>query len=371
MTADALQNRLKDLRTFLMTSLKAVEINLKEKNDILQIVSSFRLDIEKRLNELEKDITNKIQEQYNTCRQLLIKQRDILKKQERDIIGREDDLKALQVCTNEIQYAQTIKTLDVSTHKFETEMNSKMTTTMLTFEPNDLISQIITTVKSIGNIRVSKTNWEKYYVRLNLKLKCNARNGRWMGFYSQFNIQHKIDLYMDFSEGSVTGGGIDKHGQFTIAGAWDVYTREIQFSKRNKGENSVDYDGQLSQDGCMIDGWLNGCSSCDKFKISFVSSFNAVSGRWTGSYNQYGARHAFMIDIAFDDDRVSGQGDDGIGKFSINGDGNSSTGKLQFYKQYHGAHNVDYSGQLSCNGRSMHGIYNVRGLSDSFTMTVT
>ena len=88
MTADALQNRLKDLRTFLMTSLKEVEINLnsltKEKNDILQIVSSFRLDIEKRLNELDKDMTDKIQKQYNACRQLLIKQKDILKKQERE-----------------------------------------------------------------------------------------------------------------------------------------------------------------------------------------------------------------------------------------------------------------------------------------------
>ena len=274
MAADALQNRLKDLRTFLITSLKEVKINLnsltKEKNDILQIVSSFRLDIEKRLNELEKDITNKIQEQYNAGRQLLIKQRDIIEKQERDIIGREDDLKAFKDCTNEIQFAQTIKTLDVSTHKYETEMNSKMTTIMLTFEPNDLISQIITTVKSIGNIRVSTTNWEKYYVRLCLKSKCNARNGRWMGVYSQFSIPHKFNLYMDFSEGNVTGKGIDKHGQFTINGAWDVSTREIQFSKRNEEKHSVDYNGQLSKDGCMIDGCLNGYSSCDKFNISFV-----------------------------------------------------------------------------------------------------
>ncbi|VDI74281.1 Hypothetical predicted protein, partial [Mytilus galloprovincialis] len=261
------------------------------------------------------------------------------------LIGREDDLKAFEDCTNEIQFAQTIKTLDVSTHKFETEMNSKITSIMLTFEPNETVSQIITAVKAIGNIRVSTTNWEKYYVRLCLKSKCNARNGRWMGVYSQFSIPHKFNLYMDFSEGNVTGEGIDKHGQFTINGAWDVSTREIQFSKRNEEKHSVDYDGQLSKDGCMIDGCLK------------------------GSYNQYGVRHAFVVDIAFDDGRVSGQGDDRIVKFSINGDWNSSTGKLQFYKQYHGAHNVEYSGQLLCNGRSMHGIYNIRGLAESFTMT--
>ncbi|CAC5424568.1 unnamed protein product [Mytilus coruscus] len=385
MAADDLEKRLKDIGTVARTSLKEVKTNveslIKQKSDILQMVSTFRKEIEKRLDELEQEITEDIEKQYNTCQQRVMEQKTVMEKQEKEIMDRNADITSLKLCTNDIQFFQTIKTLDVSTHKYETEMTTKIKTITLEYEPNEEIPKLIEALKTFGNVRISETDLELHHIpdkmqqsQVQVKntkdTKSNGRNGHWSGFYNQHNRQHQFELDIAFLEEKVTGEGIDKIGKFTITGTLDVSSRSIEFSKQYTGAHSVEYSGHLSLDGCKMDGQYNVGGSSDKFTMTFVPSYNAVSGHWTGFYNQYGDRHAFELDIAFEGDKVSGKGDDGIGKFSINGDWISSSGKIQFCKQYHGAHSVDYSGQLSCDGRSMKGKYNVSGFSDNFTMTV-
>lgn len=68
----------------------------------------------------------------------------------------------------------------------------------------------------------------------------------------------------------MTGEGIDTIGQFTITGTLDISSRSIQFRKQYKGAHCVDYSGQLSPDGCKMDGHYNIGGSTDKFTMSFV-----------------------------------------------------------------------------------------------------
>ncbi|XP_063406891.1 uncharacterized protein LOC134690774 [Mytilus trossulus] len=383
--ADDLEKRLKEIGTVARTSLKEVKTNVdslvKQKSDILQMVSSVRKEIENRLDKLEQDITKEIEKQYNTCQQRVMEQKLVMERQEQELMDRNADINSLKLCTNDIQFFQTIKTLDVSTHQYETEMTTRITRISLEYESNEEISKLIAALKSFGNVRISETDLEldhipdkmhqsQVQVKHSTTTKSNGQNGHWSGFYKQHNRQHQFELDIAFLEGNVTGEGIDTIGQFTIAGTWDVSSRSIQFRKQYKGAHCVDYSGQLSTDGCKMDGQYNIGGSTDKFTMSFVPAHHAVSEHWTGFYNQNDNRHAFELDIAFKGDKVSGKGDDEIGKFSINGDWISSSGKIQFCKQYHGAHSVDYSGQLSSDGRSMKGKYNVCGFSDSFTMTV-
>ncbi|VDI48491.1 Hypothetical predicted protein [Mytilus galloprovincialis] len=383
--ADDLEKRLKDIVTVARTSLKEVKTNadslIKQKSDILQMVSTVRKEIEKHLDELEQDITEEIEKQYNTCQQRVMEQKIVMEKQEKELMDRNADINSLKLCTNDIQFFQTIKTLDVSTHQYETAMTTNITRISLEYEPNEEIPKLVAALKTFGNIRLSETDLELHHIpdkmqqsQVQVKntkdTKSNGRTGHWSGFYKQHDRQHPFELDIVFMEGNVTGEGIDQIGKFTIAGTCDVSSRRIQFRKQYKGAHSVNYSGQLSQDGCKMEGQYNIGGSSDKFTMTFVPAYHAVSGHWTGFYNQNGNRYAFELDIAFEGDKVSGEGDDGIGKFSINGDWISSSGKIQFCKQYHGKHSVDYSGQLSCDGRSMKGKYNVSGFSDNFTMTV-
>jgi hypothetical protein len=67
---------------------------------------------------------------------------------------------------------------------------------------------------------------------------------------------------------------------------------------------------------------------------------------------------------------VSGSGADEIGTFFINGSWDVYNGAVSFCKQYHGAHSVDYNGNLTLDGRSMDGRYNVGGHVDTFDMSL-
>ena len=71
--------------------------------------------------------------------------------------------------------------------------------------------------------------------------------------------------------------------------------------------------------------------------------------------------------MAFQGNKVVGEGTDSIGTFSIAGQRNSS-GAVVFTKQYHGQHSVAYNGQLCPDGSSMHGSYTVSGAVGSFIM---
>ena len=73
--------------------------------------------------------------------------------------------------------------------------------------------------------------------------------------------------------------------------------------------------------------------------------------------------------MAFQGNKVVGEGTDEIGGFSIVGQ-RSPSGEVKFTKQYHGQHSVAYHGQLVPDGTSMHGSYSVGSAVGSFIMTL-
>lgn len=96
----------------------------------------------------------------------------------------------------------------------------------------------------------------------------------------------------------------------------------------------------------------------------------AKSGHWIGYYEQYSERHWFSINLCFEADRVSGDGDDEISLFSINGPFDPLTGEISFTKYYHGQHTVEYTGHVTPDGYTMTGEYSVGEYTgDVFRMT--
>ena len=71
--------------------------------------------------------------------------------------------------------------------------------------------------------------------------------------------------------------------------------------------------------------------------------------------------------MAFQGNKIVGEGTDSIGTFSITGQ-RSPAGEVVFNKQYHGQHSVAYKGQMIPDGSSMHGSYKAGGNVGSFIM---
>jgi hypothetical protein len=71
------------------------------------------------------------------------------------------------------------------------------------------------------------------------------------------------------------------------------------------------------------------------------------SGLWDGFWQQTGWGRQAMREfhLAFSSDRISGQGTDVVGPFTISGTLDRSTGGVAFRKQYVGAHAVTYIGR--------------------------
>jgi hypothetical protein len=77
-----------------------------------------------------------------------------------------------------------------------------------------------------------------------------------------------------------------------------------------------------------------------------------TSGLWTGHYEQYGAHHAQQMVLEFADGLVRGDGKDGIGRFTLEGEyrvGDDEV-RLGWIKTYDGAHSVLYLGTLGADG---------------------
>ncbi|CAG2253973.1 ASAP [Mytilus edulis] len=127
------------------------------------MVSSVRREIETRLDELEQDITKEIEKLYNTCQQRVMEQKTVMEKQEKELLDRNADINSLKLCTNDIQFFQTIKTLDASTHHYETEMTTKITRISLEYGPNEEIPKLIAALKTFGNVRISETDLELHH----------------------------------------------------------------------------------------------------------------------------------------------------------------------------------------------------------------
>ncbi len=69
------------------------------------------------------------------------------------------------------------------------------------------------------------------------------------------------------------------------------------------------------------------------------------SGPWAGFYNYGpGDRHRMRLHLTFANGGVTGDGDDDVGRFAVNGRYNADAGECYWTKTYFGAHDVYYRG---------------------------
>ena len=70
-------------------------------------------------------------------------------------------------------------------------------------------------------------------------------SGPWTGFYNYTGPEdrHRMDLYLDFAKGRMTGDGTDNIGLFLIKGGYQAASRECEWTKEYPGSHQVFYRG--------------------------------------------------------------------------------------------------------------------------------
>ena len=69
-------------------------------------------------------------------------------------------------------------------------------------------------------------------------------SGPWTGFYNYEPAdKHHMDLDLTFSNGRITGDGLDDVGHFLLVGRYDEVERECHWTKTYPGSHDVHYRG--------------------------------------------------------------------------------------------------------------------------------
>src|SRR6516162_7397860 len=100
-----------------------------------------------------------------------------------------------------------------------------------------------------------------------------------------------------------------------------------------------------------------------------LSRIELPSGLWAGHYVQMLIRHTQQMTLEFADGLIRGDGADGIGPFTIDGEYRVETDEVRmgWIKTYKGAHSVLYLGKLE-DGRII-GKWKLSFMSGSFALS--
>jgi len=76
-------------------------------------------------------------------------------------------------------------------------------------------------------------------------------SGEWEGFYLYPHRAEKfrMDCFLTFSDGVVTGGGNDNVGAFSWRGTYDPVARKCEMIKQYQGAHQVFYFGSADENG--------------------------------------------------------------------------------------------------------------------------
>ena len=82
-------------------------------------------------------------------------------------------------------------------------------------------------------------------------------SGRWEGFWVQeyYGRQAMRGFELHFNDGSISGGGKDIVGRFTMSGAYDVKTGRLLMVKQYLGKHAVRYVGDPDGEGSIHGTW--------------------------------------------------------------------------------------------------------------------
>lgn len=81
-------------------------------------------------------------------------------------------------------------------------------------------------------------------------------SGPWRGFWEQqgWGRQFMRELVLNFSDGQVTGSGVDVGGRFTFLGQYDE-AGNVVLVKKYAGKHQVLYRGQYDGEGTIAGRW--------------------------------------------------------------------------------------------------------------------
>jgi hypothetical protein len=70
-------------------------------------------------------------------------------------------------------------------------------------------------------------------------------SGKWAGFFTDKRMpgKHEMELMLAFSQGSMSGSGRDRVGEFTIEGGYQISDGKCVWVKQYVGKHAVGYRG--------------------------------------------------------------------------------------------------------------------------------
>jgi len=99
----------------------------------------------------------------------------------------------------------------------------------------------------------------------------SGSSGTWRGFYvyAPGGHRHAMRLELSFGAGTLTGGGSDDVGPFTIRGGFDTEGVRVWWHKHYVGAHSVWYEGVRDGAGSRVvyGGWRIGTAYSGGFRI--------------------------------------------------------------------------------------------------------
>ncbi|CAG2202696.1 unnamed protein product [Mytilus edulis] len=97
-----------------------------------------------------------------------------------------------------------------------------------------------------------------------------GRDGVWPGYYVYADEQYPWSMSIQFDRNSITGGGSDDVGTFTINGSWNPLSKDINFVKAYTA-HTVSYTGQVTADVCTMYGQYQVGSTTGAFNMTICT----------------------------------------------------------------------------------------------------
>lgn len=106
----------------------------------------------------------------------------------------------------------------------------------------------------------------------NLETDPRFPSGPWIGFFLQKELpgRHYMELSLTFQQGTMTGEGRDRVGDFIIRGQYTVDDGKCWWSKRYLGKHDVFYQGYNEDKGI----WGTWEIPADRFGIRYHGGFH-------------------------------------------------------------------------------------------------
>jgi len=160
-------------------------------------------------------------------------------------------------------------------------------------------------------------------------------------------------------DGKLQGSGSDEAGNFTITG--EIRGDEISIQK-DYGAWVVMYGGNAQPgENKWTGSW---CIQGQEGMGEEYFELEVEMHKWKGKYEKDGRDVEMQMEMKIGDKEVYGQGSDEVGRWIARGTRDGD--RVEFKKQYLGAHSMDYFGKID--GHKMEGEWGIEDARGKFKM---